>query len=80
MQELPAIPARMITVQLGTACNGVAFMDACPDSTPLLSRFCTVQKALARTAERVAAGSFVYNKFFAIGLFRLLEVSKHTQR
>jgi hypothetical protein len=33
-----------------------------------------MQKALARTAERAASGKFVYNKFFAIGLFRLLEV------
>eukprot|EP00967_Tisochrysis_lutea_P127691 scaffold217480_cov19-Tisochrysis_lutea.AAC.2 len=34
---------------------------------------CT-QKTLARVAERSAKGEFGYNKFFAIGLFRLLEV------
>ncbi len=33
-----------------------------------------VQKTLARVKERSDAGNFNYNKFFAIGLFRLLEV------
>lgn len=33
------------------------------------------QKALAAVAEAVAAGHFHYNKFFAIGLFRLLELA-----
>mmetsp|Transcript_385 Transcript_385/g.967 ORF Transcript_385/g.967 Transcript_385/m.967 type:complete len:284 (+) Transcript_385:62-913(+) len=34
-----------------------------------------VQKTLARVAERSAKGEFGYNKFFAIGLFRLLELT-----
>lgn len=33
------------------------------------------QQALARIAARVAAGEFSYNKFFAVGLFRLLELA-----
>lgn len=36
-----------------------------------------LQKALAKVSERSAAGKFQYSKFFAIGLFRLLEVSRH---
>ncbi len=32
------------------------------------------QKALAQVSERSASGKLAYNKFFAIGLFRLLEV------
>jgi len=34
-----------------------------------------LQKALAKVADRSAAGTFAYNKFFAIGLFRLLELT-----
>lgn len=32
------------------------------------------QKAMAAIAERIASGNFYYSRFFAIGLFRLLEV------
>lgn len=32
-------------------------------------------QALARTAEDIKSGSFLYTKFFAVGLFRLLEVA-----
>lgn len=34
-----------------------------------------LQKALARVSERSASNAFNYNKFFAIGLFRLLELT-----
>lgn len=34
-----------------------------------------VQQALARVASAVAGKSFLYTKFFAVGLFRLLELS-----
>lgn len=34
-----------------------------------------VQKALARISEKVSKGGLAYNKFFAIGLFRLLEIT-----
>ncbi|GFH13535.1 protein THYLAKOID FORMATION 1, chloroplastic, partial [Haematococcus lacustris] len=34
-----------------------------------------LQKALARCSERAASGVFAYNKFVAIGLFRLLELT-----
>jgi len=34
-----------------------------------------LQKVLARLAERVSEGKFHYSKFFAIGLFRLLELT-----
>ena len=34
-----------------------------------------VQKALAEIAERASGGDFLYTKFFAIGLFRLLELT-----
>ena len=37
---------------------------------------CNMQKTLARVAERSSKGEFGYNKFFAIGLFRLLEVRR----
>ena len=32
-----------------------------------------VQKTLARLAEKVSAGQLAYNRFFAIGLFRLAQ-------
>lgn len=34
-----------------------------------------LQKALAQIADASAAGTLAYNKFFAIGLFRLLELT-----
>lgn len=34
-----------------------------------------VQKTLARIAEEVSSGKLAYNKFFAIGLFRMLEIT-----
>lgn len=34
-----------------------------------------VQKILAKLAEKVQAGKLAYNRFFAIGLFRLLEIT-----
>lgn len=34
-----------------------------------------VQQALNKVASKAAAGNFAYNKFFAIGLFRLLELT-----
>lgn len=45
--------------------------------TVLCDKKHALQKTLARVAERAASGEFGYNKFFAIGLFRLLEVSGH---
>jgi photosystem II biogenesis protein Psp29 len=34
-----------------------------------------LQQALAQVAEQTSAGKFLYSKFFAIGLFRLLELT-----
>lgn len=34
-----------------------------------------VQQALARVAGRISQGAFLYTKFFAVGLFRLLELT-----
>lgn len=46
-----------------------------PEALTLDASGTTLQKALARVAERSGANNFQYNKFFAIGLFRLLELT-----
>lgn len=67
-----------------TLCQPFVVSDALPPSSACIlhrhlllltaSSLPASQKTLARVAERAASGEFGYNKFFAIGLFRLLEV------